>query len=313
MDQKIFARVVSQLEGIAGFDIDSVSISVPGKTFTHAFRSEQRLVDLRSISKVAVSLALGVALESGVQVRSEHLSLETRIWPFFTEYLNGLTQWGVELFREVELRHLLSNTIGHRDGFLFRKDIQGRDSEDLLSYIFENDLEFHPGSHFSYSNVGWYLFSAIVQNELGISLSSWVADVLLKKLGIHDFTWTQYGAFTAGATGLSLHNYDLHKIGLLLLSNGAYEGTQLVTRSWVETIRSPVVATEDLYDPDAPLPTRAYGYSIWSCGNGTYFCDGSGGQFLIVVPTRRTVISVLTVQGDTKPIARCLQDFRLVP
>jgi CubicO group peptidase (beta-lactamase class C family) len=68
-----------------------------------------------------------------------------------------------------------------------------------------------------------------------------------------------------------------------------------------------VVAATSSYHPSSPLQATAYGYGIWVCGDGTYYCDGSGGQFVIVVPSKRLVISAFTEEGDTLSVSRCLR------
>jgi CubicO group peptidase (beta-lactamase class C family) len=306
MDQKIFDAVVSQLADAPALRMKSLVVSDQSGVLRQEFMSTPSPTDLRSISKLAVSLSIGVAISSGVRLRDEPLSLDMPIAPFFERYSEGLPHASKENLAAVRLRHLLSNTMGHRSGFLFRKDVQAQDPASLLGYIFAQPIEFPPGSHFSYSNVGWYLVSAMVRNELDISLSQWVSELLFSKLDITEFSWMKYGHYEAAATGLVLASTDVHKLGELLLADGMREGKQLIPGDWVDTIRRPVVTASSGYDPSSPLQAYAYGYGIWVCENGTYYCDGSGGQFLIVVPERRLVITALAQEGDTLTVSRCL-------
>ena len=98
------------------------------------------------------------------------MSLDLEIWPFFAGFLDRQTASGRAHLRAVRLRHLLTSTIGHSEGFLFRADLHGCDRDALLDHIFAHDLVHPPGSHFAYSNVGWYLLSAMVTDALGVSL-----------------------------------------------------------------------------------------------------------------------------------------------
>jgi CubicO group peptidase (beta-lactamase class C family) len=306
MDETSFLAVVSEMERNPGLRMKNLIISSPTGIYIHEFNSFEGLTDLRSISKLAVALTIGVAISSGTKLGGAELSLDMKIWPFFEEYSSLLEAESRRNLSNVRLRHLLNNTMGHRSGFLFRKDIQGRDPGSLLEYIFSQPIEFEPGSHFSYSNVGWYLASVIVKNELGVSLSDWVSELLLAHLGISEFTWKQYGEYEAGATGLEMLGRDAHKLGSLLLADGKWDNVQVVPQAWVETIRGKVVKASSGYDAASPLQATAYGYGIWSCDDGTYYCDGSGGQFVIVVPAKRLVISALAEEGDTLTVSRCL-------
>jgi len=279
LDRKKFDAAIAQFDAakVNGLAMKSVIVSDPDGYLEHDFVEQPTPTDLRSISKLAVSLALGSAVESRVRLRGEPLSLDTRIAPFFADFVASKAGSERTFLEEVRLRHLLTNTIGHRNGFLFRADVGSRDPNLLLDYIFAQPLEYPPGTHFSYSNVGWYLVSAMVRNELNVPLSRWVEELLLKRLGIHRFNWIKYGEYEAGATGLSMANNDLHKIGQLLLKCGRFGDEQIVPRSWIEAACSPVVVASSGYDANSPLQATAYGYGIWICEDGTFYCDGSGG------------------------------------
>ena len=114
----------------------------------------------------------------------------------------------------------------------------------------------------------------------------------------------RYGRYEAAATGLSLSADDLHKLGELLRDDGRYQGRQVIPKTWIEAMRSPAVRASSAYAP--PLRASGYGYGLW-IGDDAYYCDGAGGQFLIVVPERRTVVVALAEAGDTATVARYLQ------
>jgi CubicO group peptidase (beta-lactamase class C family) len=194
VNQETFTAVTSEMEGTSALRMKSLIVTSPGAHFSYNFGRPQTPTDLRSISKLVVALTLGIAIDRNIELRGERLSLDTHIGPFFAEFTSGLDARSQKNFGRARVRHLLSNTLGHRDGFLFRKDVQGQDAESLLRYVFSKPIEYAPGTHFSYSNVGWYLLSAMVKDQLGISLSQWVAGQLFTQLGITEFAWTKYGS-----------------------------------------------------------------------------------------------------------------------
>jgi CubicO group peptidase (beta-lactamase class C family) len=305
VDQQTFDEVVDALKRAEadGIRMNSLLVSGPTGTFHHDFGVHPAPTNVRSISKVVVSLAVGAAIADGVTVQSRPLSLDLEIWPFFAEFLDRQSGRGRAHLQSVRLRHLLTNTMGFDEGFLFRDDLHGQDLDALVPYAFSRELVHPPGTHFAYSNVGWFLLSVLVSEQLGTSLSDWVATYVLDKLGIADFTWVRYGRYEAGGTGLALSAPDVHKIGALLRDDGRYRGRQVVPSAWVAAMRSPAVPATSAYDP--PLRATGYGYGLW-IGDGAYYCDGAGGQFLIVVPERRTVVVALAEAGDTRSVARCL-------
>lgn len=304
-----FDRAVDRLTAASseGLRMSTLVVARRGDVLVHDFTPQAAPVDLRSITKAVVALAVGAGIAHGTRVHGRPLALDLEIWPYFPQVLEQQTPAGQEHFRAVRLRHLLTSTTGHAEGFLFRADLEGRDRDSLLDHVFAQELAHPPGTHFAYSNAGWYLLSALVREELGVGLSDWVGELLLAPLGITDVTWTRYGRYEAAGTGLSMAAADLATIGRLLLAGGVHEGRQVVPRAWIACMRSPAVPASSPYEP--PLRAGAYGLGVWLCDGGTYYCDGTGGQFLIVVPRTETVIVGLAEAGDTRTVARCLRDL----
>ena len=314
MERREFEEVVDRLSHTkdkAGnpLAMKNITISDSRQSFSHDFVPDPSFTDIRSVSKVPLCMAVGVAIDQGCQVWGEPLSIETSMFPLLEAYAGALPPEQISALKKVRLRHLLSNTMGHAQGFLFRKDIGNRPMDSLLEYIVETPIVFEPGSHFSYSNVGPYLVSVLVQTQFGVTLSDWVAELIFKPLGILSFTWNKYGDYVAGCTGLLLESQDLHKLGQVLINDGRWNGEQVVPREWVSMMRSPLVRSPEKYEPHRALPKFSYGFSLWVTEAGNYYCDGTDGQYLIVSPGRSIVISTTGNQPDMKPITECMRSI----
>lgn len=287
--------------------MDSILVSQGTRTFAHRFTRGTAKNDLRSISKTILALALGAAFERGIRLRGRSFTLDSPVWEFFEGRVALSNQRNARLVRKITLRHLLTHTIGYDKGLLFSKDVQGRDPSSLLDYLWREDIVHEPGTHFVYSNAGPYMLSAIIQEELGLGLAEWVARYLFRPLGIVDFEWKSYGQYCAASSGLRLHHQDLHKIARILADDGRFEGRQVVPASWVSKMRSIQVRTPSMYDEARVLPKFGYGFGLWICRDGRYYCDGTDGQYLIVVPSRELVVTTLGHQPDMKPITECMR------
>lgn len=271
----------------------------------HLFQNVDRHADLRSVSKVVVGLVLGSLHEQQVKVGYTALALETRVEPLLRRHMSNTVrdQWA-----GVRIVDLLNNTIGHEEGFLFRKDLGDIPESEYLGYIFDAPLPHPPGTHFSYSNVGPFLFSVIVQDWLGKSLHEVARAVVFEPLEIES-DWRSFGEYSAGCTGLSMKNVDLIKLATLLRNGGSFTGGTVVPRSWVDKMSSPISLTPHMFDPARVFPKYAYGIGLWVCQNGSYYCDGTDGQYLIVIPQRSVSLSTTGEQPDMKPITRCMIPF----
>lgn len=306
---ELFTRIVDGLAQVPSnsseVGISSVIVTSGSAQFTHHFDqlAETKLFDLRSISKVVFAMALGVAIAEGQIFRGQMLSLDTLIAPFFASEI--AEAGATSEYEHIRLRHLISNTMGHRTGFLFRADLHDEDLDNLLPYIFSNPIEFEPGRHFSYSNAGWYLLSAMIYREHQQTLLDWTKDLLLSHLDIDIAEWKRYGPWDIGGSGLCLCNRDLHKLGRLFLQRGAYRGQQIVPAEWLQMMCSPVSRTRQGQDEMRTIQYTAYGYSMWINEDQNYFfCDGSAGQYLVVIPDKDLVISTVGDASVMNPISQ---------
>jgi CubicO group peptidase (beta-lactamase class C family) len=313
VDEQLFASIVRSFETATDkegkrLNMDSIIISQGEQIYTHYFKTTDEMNDIRSVSKPILGIALGIAMERELTIRNKILTLDTLVWPFFESKVQITNQRNIPKLGRVKLRHLLNHTIGHEVGLMFSKDIRDRDPETLLDYIWNTEIVYEPGEHFFYSNAGPFLISAIVQEELGVNLSAWINDLVFRPLGIENFEWKNYGKYCAASSGLRISNRDLHKIGRVFVENGRYAGGQLVPQRWLNLMRSPQVATPTyLYDETRVFPKYAYGYYLWICRDGSYYCDGTDGQYLIVLPRIDVVITTFGHQSDMKPITECLR------
>lgn len=303
-------RNFNEMKDKRGNNLRMISImatSSTGDTYAHYFTEKRTISQLRSVSKPIVALALGIAIEEGLFFDGQRVTLDTFVWPFFKDLVDLRNKKNLPRLERVKLKHLLTHTIGHDTGLMFSKDIVGIPSDKLLEYIWNADMTHEPGEFFVYSNAGPFLISVLIQEELGTNLSDWIRKALFDPLEIHNFEWKNYGKYCAAATGLKLSHDDLHKIGLFLLNEGVFKHRQIVPRHWIQEMRNTKVLTPSLYGVKHALPKYSYGYYLWITETGTYFADGTDGQYLIVIPKEHTVITATGNQEDMTPITECMK------
>lgn len=314
MNNKEFQSIIFKLQNTKDkngdyLNMDSIMISQENDLYYHNFKNNEVLNDLRSISKPIISIALGMAIESGLELRGTKLNLDTKIFPFFENKIEITNTINRDKLEKVTLKHVLTHTIGYADGLLFSKDVKERDPYTLLDYVFNYDILHEPGECFVYSNVGPYIISALIQEELGLNLSDWISQILFQKIGINKYEWKNYGDYCAGATGLKLSHKDLHKIGIILLNNGLFGGHQLVSKKWIESMTNVQILTPSMYDEKRVFPKYGYGFYIYICKNGDYYIDGTDGQYLIVLKNKGLLITTFGHQSDMKPITECFREL----
>jgi CubicO group peptidase (beta-lactamase class C family) len=311
MNQETFSAVINQLETVLDkkgnhLNMASIIVSDGHDQYCHYFK-DKTTVDIRSIAKPIVCMAIGAAIEKGLYFDGIKIGLETPIWQFLSKYTTVKDPENVRQWQKEILMDCFRITMGHDKGLMFSADIREHDENELVEYVVNYPITREIGRDFVYSNAGTFLVSTLITEYLGKNLDECVNEYIFSPMGISDYSWKKFGKYCAGCTGLKMQNEDLHKIGRLLIDNGVYEGRQLVPSSWIERMREPQVPSPThRYVADRAFPKWSYGMNLWICQDGNYYCDGSEGQYLIVIPGNNIVITAMGYQTDTEPVSNCL-------
>lgn len=294
--------------------MDSLIISDgEGNRFKHLFNEQDGLHPVRSICKTVVSMCFGILLaESRTLKDGSVLTLDTLIWPIIKNKVSLKNLDNEKYLNKISLFHLMTHTIGFDTKLLKTKDVVGIDPSTFLDLVCNTPIVYQPGKYFLYSNAAPFLLAVVFQEITGINLAMFAEERIFTPLGIKDYKWRNYGIYCAGATGLDLKSDDLHKIAELVANEGRCGKNQIVPKQWMKDLHKPQVLTPSMYDSSRVFPKYAYGLLMWICGidaNSNYFVDGSDGQYIIIIPKNKLVITTLGHQKDMKPITRCLKSL----
>jgi len=243
---------------------------------------------LQSTTKSVLSILMGIA-------QDQHLLKTTdKLMAYFPGYRTK-PNWDARK-NKITLGNLLTMTSGFAcDDGQYRKsggagcEMDMLAAPDWLDFLLNQPMAHAPGRHYSYCTSCLTLLSAVLAKQSGMSVGDFAQKYLYDPLGIQGGQWLTgpNGMTEVGATHW-LRPRDMAKLGLLYLNKGIWNGKQVVSSKWVEgsTIPQPI-------PPDGkPWPTfTGYGYLWWSqkipTPGGdifTYFANGKGGQYIIVVP-----------------------------
>jgi CubicO group peptidase (beta-lactamase class C family) len=208
-------------------------------------------VELMSITKSIVSLALGILIDEG-KIPSVDISLSQ----YYAEWRNGPCS-------NITLRHVLTHSSGLQHN---ESAAQLEAQDDRTLYALGRPLVQAPGSCVSYNNEAVQLLPRIVEMVSGCPIDKYVKKKILDPLGIVQWSWKKDKAGVPQAySGLSLRAWDLLRIGRWLLQPGG--GLSLL--GWI-----------------APTPGTGY---LWWVRSETFYAQGWLGQYLVVRPDRQRV------------------------
>jgi CubicO group peptidase (beta-lactamase class C family) len=163
-------------------------------------------------------------------------------------------------------------------------------SQDQITYLLYRNISSAPESYFNYNSAGSHLLSIIVSQAADMSTEEFAKQYLFDPLGINSSGWIKdKRGYNNGGAGLSITPYDMQKIGNLLLNRGLYKNRRIVSDNWIDEMVKFRISTGD-----ANSFANGYGYQTWLWSNGvnSYFdAMGYGGQFILVVPTKKLVIT----------------------
>jgi CubicO group peptidase (beta-lactamase class C family) len=245
--------------------------------------------DLRSISKSVTSLLVGIALSEG-----KFPALDSPVFDAFPDYADLRTPEK----ERITFRHLLTMSAGlawdeNRPWNDPRNNEAGMIlAADPFRYILSQPVAHPAGTVYAYSGGGTSLLGETLVRSTGRSLRDYAREKLFVPIDAPDFEWLHVGVSRKlGAFGsLRLRPRDTAKLGRLLLTDGQWNGRQVVPAGWAAESIKPRINGEGLF---------FYGYQWWlgrSFRNGGELVwaagVGLGGQRLYVVPALDLVVMI---------------------
>lgn len=233
-------------------------------------------MQLYSLSKSFSSTAIGFLADDGV------LTAEDRVIDIFKDQLPARLGCNME---HLKVKHLLSMNTGHAVCCL---PYIRRAAAPVTEFL-NTDLDFMPGTHFTYNNAATYMLSEIVTHYTKKTMFDFLQERLFLPLGITDVYWDVFpSGRSQGAVGLHASVEDAAKLGLLYLNKGKWNGKQLLSEKWVAAASAP---HSDNSDNGAKDWSSGYGYQFWRNAKEGYRGDGAFGQLSMVFPERDMVVA----------------------
>jgi CubicO group peptidase (beta-lactamase class C family) len=230
------------------------------------------LFDTRSVTKSFISTLTGIA------IKEKHiLDLDQKILQYFPEYREPNTD---PRKAAITIRDMLAM----KSGLAWDENNDFAEllsSDNWVQYILNLPMREDPGSVFNYNSAASHLLSALLGRTTGLTTLELAWRRLFSPLGISRFHWeSDPTGLMLGFAGLSLTARDLARLGLLYISHGMWNESQILAPEYVR-------AATTAWSPGGFPEEAEYGYEWWvlpSEAHPAYFAAGYGGQYLWVVP-----------------------------
>lgn len=269
------------------------------ENYFHGYSSKEPH-NIYSAGKSITSILLGIAIDKGF-IKDVNLP----VLPLLPEYKNFENMDARK--ERITIANLLNMSSGlNCDDWYAGTEGQMQTNKDWVKFTLDLPMVSEPGEKGSYCTGCAVTLGRIIENKSGLSIQDFAKKYLFDPLGINNYKWHIMPDNKASAGGLFfLRPRDMAKIGLLMLNNGNWNGSQLVSKEWIQQSSANQVKL--------PGPFDGYGFLWWKQAfdnNVTsYFADGNGGQHIFVIPSKNLVI-VFT--GGNKNTEIGLQNFQIV-
>ena len=259
-------------------------------------RSRERLANIKSASKSAISALVGIAVD-----RRLIPNVQTPIATYFPELASDSDARKAE----ITVEHLLTMRPG-LEGTSNRNYGAWVTSRDWVRHALARPMFAAPGAEMEYSTGNTHLLSAILTKAAGKTTRQFANEALATPLGFTLAQWPRdpQGIYFGG-NDMLLTPRQMLAFGELYLNEGLVGGEQVLSPRWVqrscegvERNRRPSPAF-DLDGYVDPMSDRRYGYGWWVHQIGEYetcFAWGYGGQYIFVLP--ELVVLVATSSSD---------------
>lgn len=196
------------------------------------------------------------------------------------------------LHRVMKVKHLLSMNSGilwSSSNFwlspIYYNLLNSGNPAAVLSNILVADV---PGLHHYYKEWDFILLALMLESTLDCSLQEFCQEVLFRPLDIILSDSTFYLSsdsiirnLLSSDRTLNCSPEDLHKLGILLINNGIYNGKKIISAGFMREMQA----------PQKTNPNYGYMWSIYPFGYGII---GKCGQCMIVNPEKKLIYILLS-------------------
>ena len=165
-------------------------------------------------------------------------------------------------------------------------------SEDMLASVTDNKLEYEPGNHWNYSSGDANLLSGIIRNRMDSdeAYHSLPYEELFYPAGMLN---TVVETDASGLFVASSYSYgsmrDWARFGLIFLNKGIIFGDTILSKEWVEFMKTPAPASDGKYAGTFWLQEPDEENALVDVPDDVFFADGFLGQRIYIIPSEKLV------------------------
>ncbi len=327
-DPNPIAALLNQIDAGGYVGIDGLVLARGGKLVLDRYfggYGPRVAHQTRSTFKSITGLLAGIAVAEGV------LDLDEPIAPLIARF--HAPDRIDPRKKAITVRHLLQMQSGfdcdEMPGRGPERESKANEAPDPLAAHFGTPMAEDPGTRWRYCSANTYLLGVSLKAALfrntDYKLSLYLDGKLFRPLGITAYRLGgERAAHRTMHGGARMRPRDLAKIGQLILSQGRWNGRQVVPPDWIDSIRTDGVATDWTWtgtlDLGGATPRRSTYRHQWFktvlpvAGRDYQLIHswGNGGQFIVAVPAADLVLVVTGSNYGGRNLEKQKQVFHML-
>jgi len=258
---------------------------------------ENSLSNSFSMAKSVISLMIGIAIDEG-KIESVNQKVVDVFPAFNTSEANA----------NLTIKDVLTMSSGlnwdESYGSLYSTTTEAYYGKDIYNQIVGLEVVEEPGKQFKYLSGNTQLLGLIIQSATGELISNYASEKIWKKIGAknpalwsldrENGTEKAYCCFNSNAR-------DFARIGQLVLNNGIWDSTRIVSSDYILESTTPVNYLVD----DEGKTVDFYGYQWWIMHYNNYeipYARGILGQYIFVLRDQNAIVVRLGHKRDEEQI-----------
>jgi CubicO group peptidase (beta-lactamase class C family) len=159
-----------------------------------------------------------------------------------------------------------------------------------------------PGTLHRYKSGDTQLLGLIIEKATGKSLSAYASEKLWQPLGAeHAALWStdEIGGSEKAYCCFNSNARDFARLGKLMLDSGRWKGNEIISMDYYQQSIKPCLIPDE-----TGQPCKYYGYQWWITPSRTevFYARGILGQYIIVIPSKKTILVRLGKKRSEKRI-----------
>ena len=246
--------------------------------------SDQSLSNSFSAGKTIVSLLIGIAIDEGF-IKSVDQKVKDFI-PSFDSPEN----------KSLSIRNVLTMSSGlnwdEAYSSPFSMTTEAYYGTNLVGLINSLKVVKEPGKQFEYLSGNTEVLAMIVQAATGRNISDYASEKLWQKIGAeHDALWSldHENGIEKAYCCFNTNVRDFARFGQLVLNQGAWDSTQVISWDYLQQAISPASYLKDKNDKDL----KHYGFQYWIIdykGMQIPYMRGILGQYVLPIKEENAIV-----------------------